>query len=44
MECVTIELTSETLDALDAYADRYHEDDREEAVSELLDEWLVEHR
>lgn len=42
MECVTIELTPETLDALDSYADRYHDENREEAVNELLADWLVE--
>jgi metal-responsive CopG/Arc/MetJ family transcriptional regulator len=44
MESVTIELTSETLDALDAYADCHHGDDREAAVRQLLDEWLVQHQ
>ena len=40
MDCVTIELTPETLEDLDAYADRYHDADREEAVNELLVDWL----
>lgn len=43
MECVTIELSNDTLDELDIYAALHHAEDREEAVNQLLSDWLTKH-
>ena len=40
MEQVTVALTDEELDSLDAWALAEHDGDREEALEALLDEWL----
>lgn len=40
MKQVTVALTEDELDALDAWALAAHDGDREAAVEALLDEWL----
>jgi hypothetical protein len=40
MDAVTLELSEETLEAVDAKAFTDHRDNREAAIRTLLDEWL----
>lgn len=42
MERVTIELSDATLNSLDSVAQLEHGGDRNEAVQQLLDEWLAQ--
>lgn len=42
LEAVELELDEATLEALDEKAFKEHRDNRDAAVSDLLDEWLKE--
>jgi metal-responsive CopG/Arc/MetJ family transcriptional regulator len=44
MESVTIEFDEETLAAIDEKAFRDHQDSREAAIRDLLDEWVKERK